>query len=179
MIWQSSPLVTNLRIWMLSISVKQSISPMSIVQGFNGFSIRDGAQLTCLNKNVLHGFNQGWPLLRPLVVVLSPPWIGPWLGHGMDIFSVFLRTMRRDCPLSLRGPACFEQGSLPSLLHLPGKAKLFILPGDSHVSGQAIPSKCNAASDSAWLWRCQEAHAEGLTWYCLRRWVVRRKHPSE
>ena len=39
--------------------------------------------------------------------------------------------------------ACFEQGSLPSLLALPGDASLLVLPGDGMFQAQRIADgKC-------------------------------------
>ena len=40
--------------------------------------------------------------------------------------------------MSISPPVCFEQGSLPSLLALPGDASLMVLPGDGMFQAQRI-----------------------------------------
>lgn len=45
---------------------------------------------------------------------------------------------QRSVPLHTWARACFEQGSLPSLLALPGKAALLVLPGDKMFQSQYI-----------------------------------------
>ena len=50
--------------------------------------------------------------------------------------------------------ACFEQGSLPSLLALPGEASLLVLPGDGMFHQWQM-----STGDTTWLPRCQKGDA--------------------
>ena len=55
----------------------------------------------------------------------------------------YLSFDQRSVPMLMWGRACFEQGSLPSLLALPGDASLLVLPGDGMFQAQRIVNgKC-------------------------------------
>ena len=45
---------------------------------------------------------------------------------------------QRSTPLHTWARACFEQGSLPSLLAIPGKAAMLVLPGDKMFQSQYV-----------------------------------------
>ena len=45
---------------------------------------------------------------------------------------------QRSTPLHTWARACFEQGSLPSLLAIPGKAAMLVLPGDKMFQSQFV-----------------------------------------
>ena len=51
----------------------------------------------------------------------------PRQGHPKALISPY---DQRSVPMLTWARACFEQGSLPSLLALPGEASLMVLPGD-------------------------------------------------
>ena len=67
---------------------------------------------------------------------------GPWprQGHPNALVSPY---DQRSVPILTWPQACFEQGSLPSLLALPGEASLLVLPGDGMFQAQRIVTdKC-------------------------------------
>ena len=60
--------------------------------------------------------------------------------------KIFLPYDQRSVPLHTWARACFEQGSLPSLLSLPGKASMLVLPGDKMSQSQFVaPGKSRPA----------------------------------
>ena len=63
------------------------------------------------------------------------PW--PRQGHPSALVSPY---DQRSVPLLTWARACFEQGSLPSLLALPGDAALLVLPGDGMFQAQRVVS---------------------------------------
>ena len=63
----------------------------------------------------------------------------PRHGHSMNLLEDF--DYRRPSILTW-ARACFEQGSLPSMLHLTGSALLGILPGDKMFQAQRLMPKC-------------------------------------
>ena len=70
-----------------------------------------------------------------------PPRTGAWPrnGHPENLLSPF---DMRSPPLLTWAHACFEQGSLPSLM-IPGDASMMVLPGDRMFQAQRIvPGKC-------------------------------------
>ena len=66
--------------------------------------------------------------------IFLPP-VGEWPrnGHSRNLLEEF--DYRRPAHL---GRACFEQGSLPSMLHLGGSALLGVLPGDKMFQAQRL-----------------------------------------
>ena len=70
------------------------------------------------------------------------PCKGEWQrqGHPKALISPY---DQRSVPMLTWARACFEQGSLPSLLALPGEASLLVLPGDGMFQAQRIVNgKC-------------------------------------
>ena len=65
------------------------------------------------------------------------PCKGEWprQGHPKALISPY---DQRSVPMLTWARACFEQGSLPSLLALPGNASLLVLPGDGMFQAQRI-----------------------------------------
>ena len=64
----------------------------------------------------------------------------PRQGHPKALISPY---DQRSVPMLTWARACFEQGSLPSLLALPGEASLLVLPGDGMFQAQRIVNgKC-------------------------------------
>ena len=61
-------------------------------------------------------------------IFLPPKGEWPRQGHPKNLLSPY---DQRSVPMLTWARACFEQGSLPSLLALPGKASLLVLPGAS------------------------------------------------
>ena len=70
---------------------------------------------------------------------LFPPPKGEWprQGHPRALVTPY---DQRSVPLLTWARACFEQGSLPSLLALSGKASLMVLPGDGMFQAQRVVS---------------------------------------
>ena len=65
--------------------------------------------------------------------------------------------------------ACFEQGSLPSLLSLPGEAALLVLPGDKMFQSQYIEAGKTRPAIVHGFGGAKNALPAGL-W--LPRWLV-------
>ena len=64
----------------------------------------------------------------------------PRQGHRKALIPPY---DQRSVPMLTWARACSEQGSLPSLLALPGKASLLVLPGDGMFQAQRIvDGKC-------------------------------------
>ena len=75
---------------------------------------------------------------RTIFLPLKGEW--PWQGHPKNLLPP---KEQRSVPMLTWARACFEQGSLPSLLALPGDASLLVLPGDGMFPAQRIAdSKC-------------------------------------
>ena len=73
---------------------------------------------------------------------LFPPPHQTWPRQGHPKALVFPYD-QRSVPMLTWARACFEQGSLPSLLALPGEASLLVLPGDGMFQAQRVASdKC-------------------------------------
>ena len=72
--------------------------------------------------------------------VFLPP-VGEWPrnGHSKNLLEEF--DYRRPSLLTW-ARACFEQGSLPSMLHLSGDALLCVLPGDRMFQAQRLVPDC-------------------------------------
>ena len=73
--------------------------------------------------------------------IFLPP-KGEWArqGHPKNLLPPY---DQRSVPMLTWARACFEQGSLPSLLALPGDASLLVLPGDGVFQAQRIvDGKC-------------------------------------
>ena len=68
-------------------------------------------------------------------VFLPPAGEWPRNGHSKNLVEDF--DFRRP-PILTWARACFEQGSLPSLLHLAGSALLSVLPGDRMFQAQRL-----------------------------------------
>ena len=76
---------------------------------------------------------------------LFPPPKGNWPrnGHPEKLLNHFAE---RRPPILTWAHSSFEQGSLPSMLHLPGEAVLMILPGDRIFQAQCIAQqRCRPA----------------------------------
>ena len=76
---------------------------------------------------------------------LFPPPKGKWPrnGHPEKLLNHFAE---RRPPILTWAHSSFEQGSLPSMLHLPGEAVLMILPGDRMFQAQCIvQQRCRPA----------------------------------
>ena len=71
---------------------------------------------------------------------LFPPPVGPWPrnGHPRKLNESFAE---RRPPILTWARSCFEQGSLPSMLHLPGNAVMMVLPGDKMFQAQCLVAK--------------------------------------
>ena len=73
-------------------------------------------------------------------IFLPPKGEWPRQGHPKALISPY---DQRSVPMLTWARACFEQGSLPSLLALPGEASLLVLPGDGMFQAQRIvDGKC-------------------------------------
>ena len=73
-------------------------------------------------------------------IFLPPKGEWPRQGHPKNLLSPY---DQRSVPMLTWARACFEQGSLPSLLALPGEASLLVLPGDGMFQAQRIVNgKC-------------------------------------
>ena len=73
-------------------------------------------------------------------IFLPPKGEWPRQGHPKALISPY---DQRSVPMLTWARACFEQGSLPSLLALPGEASLLVLPGDGMFQAQRIVNgKC-------------------------------------
>ena len=73
-------------------------------------------------------------------IFLLPKGEWPRQGHPKALISPY---DQRSVPMLTWARACFEQGSLPSLLALPGEASLMVLPGDGMFQAQRIVNgKC-------------------------------------
>ena len=73
-------------------------------------------------------------------IFLPPKGEWPRQGHPQNLLSPY---DQRSVPMLTWARACFEQGSLPSLLALPGDASLLVLPGDGMFQAQRIVNgKC-------------------------------------
>ena len=70
---------------------------------------------------------------RTIFLPLKGEW--PRQGHPKNLLSPY---DQRSVPMLTWARACFEQGSLPSLLALPGDASLMVLPGDGMFQAQRI-----------------------------------------
>ena len=68
-------------------------------------------------------------------IFLPPAGDWPRNGHSRNLVEEF--DYRRPCLLTW-ARACFEQGSLPSMLHLGGSALLGVLPGDKMFQAQRL-----------------------------------------
>ena len=76
---------------------------------------------------------------------LFPPPKGKWPrnGHPEKLLDHFAE---RRPPILTWAHSSFEQGSLPSMLHLPGEAVLMILPGDRMFQAQyLVQQRCRPA----------------------------------
>ena len=73
-------------------------------------------------------------------IFLPPKGEWPRQGHPKNLLPPY---DQRSVPMLTWARACFEQGSLPSLLALPGDASLLVLPGDGMFQAQRIvDGKC-------------------------------------
>ena len=73
-------------------------------------------------------------------IFLPPKGEWPRQGHPKNLLSPY---DQRSVPMLTWARACFEQGSLLSLLALPGDASLLVLPGDGMFQAQRIvDGKC-------------------------------------
>ena len=73
-------------------------------------------------------------------IFLPPKGEWPRQGQPQNLLSPY---DQRSVPMLTWARACFEQGSLPSLLALPGDASLMVLPGDGVFQAQRIVNgKC-------------------------------------
>ena len=73
-------------------------------------------------------------------IFLPPKGEWPRQGHPKNLLPPY---DQRSVPMLTWARACFEQGSLPSLLALPGDASLLVLPGDGMFQAQRIADgKC-------------------------------------
>ena len=73
-------------------------------------------------------------------IFLPPKGEWPRQGHPKALISPY---DQRSVPMLTWARACFEQGSLPSLLALPAEASLLVLPGDGVFQAQRIvDGKC-------------------------------------
>ncbi len=72
-------------------------------------------------------------------VFLPPAGEWPRHGHSKNLLEEF--DYRRPSMLTW-ARACFEQGSLPSMLHLAGSALLCVLPGDRMFQAQRLVPGC-------------------------------------
>ena len=73
-------------------------------------------------------------------IFLPPKGEWPRQGHPKNLLPPY---DQRSVPMLAWARACFEQGSLPSLLALPGDASLLVLPGDGMFRAQRIADgKC-------------------------------------
>ena len=73
-------------------------------------------------------------------IFLPPKGEWPRQGHPKALISPY---DQRSVPMLTWARACFEQGSLPSLLALPGEASLLVLPGDGMFQAQRVVNgKC-------------------------------------
>ena len=70
---------------------------------------------------------------RTIFLPLKGEW--PRQGHPKNLLPHY---EQRSVPMLTWARACFEQGSLPSLLALPGDASLLVLPGDGMFQAQRI-----------------------------------------
>ena len=68
-------------------------------------------------------------------IFLPPKEEWPRQGHPKNLLPPY---EQRSVPMLTWARACFEQGSLPSLLALPGDASLLVLPGDGMFQAQRI-----------------------------------------
>ena len=68
-------------------------------------------------------------------IFLPPKGEWPRQGHPKNLLYPY---DQRSVPMLTWARACFEQGALPSLLALPGKASLLVLPGDGMFQAQRI-----------------------------------------
>ena len=73
-------------------------------------------------------------------IFLPPKGEWPRQGHPKNLLPPY---EQRSVPMLTWARACFEQGSLPSLLALPGDASLLVLPGDGMFQAQRlVGGKC-------------------------------------
>ena len=73
-------------------------------------------------------------------IFLPPKGEWPRQGHPKNLLPPY---EQRSVPMLTWARACFEQGSLPSLLALPGEASLLVLPGDGMFQAQRlVDGKC-------------------------------------
>ena len=107
--------------------------------------VQSGPALTPFAGCVLHtscDWTLAWSLIREWTSrELFPPPSGAWPrnGHPRNLLNDYARRLP---PILTWAHACFEQGSLPSMLHLPGEALLFVLPGDRMYQAQRLlPNK--------------------------------------
>ena len=68
-------------------------------------------------------------------IFLPPAGAWPRNGHSQRLLDDY---EWRSRPLLTWARACFEQGSLPSMLHLFGEALLCVLPGDRMFQAQRL-----------------------------------------
>ena len=68
-------------------------------------------------------------------IFLPPKGEWPRQGHPKNLLSPY---DQRSVPMLTWARACFEQGSLPSLIALPGDASLLVLPGNGMFQAQRI-----------------------------------------
>ena len=87
-------------------------------------------------------------------IFLPPAGDWPRNGHSMNLVEDF--DYRRPCLLTW-ARACFEQGSLPSMLHLGGSALLGVLPED--VPSPAVESSLYSTGHFAWIWWSQTGYS--------------------
>ena len=100
--------------------------------------------------DVEHAFSVDWTICWALIGQwtsreLFPPPKGNWPrnGHPEKLLNHFAE---RRPPILTWAHSSFEQGSLPSMLHLPGEAVLMILPGDRMFQAQCIAQqRCRPA----------------------------------
>ena len=100
--------------------------------------------------DVEHGFQLIGLYVGPLSVsgpvgssfpLLKAHW--PRNGHPEKLLNHFAE---RRPPILTWARSSFEQGSLPSMLHLPGEAVLMILPGDRMFQAQyLVQQRCRPA----------------------------------
>ena len=72
-------------------------------------------------------------------IFLPPSGVWPRNGHPRNLLDDYAY---RSPPILTWARACFEQGSLPSMLCLAGEALLCVLPGDRMFQAQRLVPGC-------------------------------------
>ena len=98
-------------------------------------------------------------------IFLPPKGEWPRQGHPNNLLSPY---DQRSVPMLTWARACFEQGSLPSLLALPGNASLLVLPGDGMFQAQRIVNgKCRPVILHGYGGAKKEMPTSGNGWLCV------------